>query len=779
MKFLAVVLASCVLAACGGGSGSGGSSNQGSTPADLTISGTAATGRAIAGAAINAKCQVGTGAATTNADGTFSLNVIGGTLPCLLQIANPLDGTKLHTVATGSGNTAIANITPLTEMLVARVLRNDPAVFFATFDPAIAVNTMTAANLKAAQVDVGAILSGAVDTSSLTDFIATTLRAATANDLTRGDAQDKLLDALRAKLSPAQITQVVSALVKTSSTAEIKQFVANLLAVPPTANAGVDQSVVTGTVVTLDGSASAVSAARMLTYTWTLTAKPANSSATLVSPTSAKPTFTADVAGTYVASVVVNDGLVSSSTAAVSITASVLNAPPIANAGVSQNVVAGTIVTLDGSVSSDANSDPLTYFWTLSAKPAGSIAILSSSNSAKPIFTADVAGSYVATLVVNDSKVSSNTATVNITAALANVAPVAKAGDAQNAVAGEIVRFDGSASSDANGDTLTYAWTMTSMPPGSTVRLMWMTSAKPDFTADMPGTYVMTLVVNDGKVNSAAATTTVTLLSAGTPIGGIISTDTHLFLDKSPYLITNTLQIASGTTLTIDPGVKVKSTGFPINVYGTLKVSGTPSAYVQLDSVSINNSGTSSTLSSSIQISYAKLNNGSLMPPSGNAVYGNIVLTDSILTSVNTSSGSNYMYIWYPEKDCFIERNIFKNSGGLSIGVDTRNVARKVYIRNNVFTGIIGDAVKNWASYGGETTVVSANSFLDIGQVVLRLPSGYDAAAMTATGNYWGTSDQVQVQSRIYDKSNDLSSAGLVNFLPLLTKPDALTPTYP
>lgn len=506
MKFPAIVLVSCMLAACGGG----GPSNSGTPSTDLSVSGTAATGKAIAGAAISAKCQVGTGTATTDLNGTFTLNIPGGKLPCVLQIANPVDGTKLHTIATGSGSTAIANITPLTEMLIARVLRNDPAVFFATFDPAIAVNTMTAANLKAAQGDVGAILSDTVDTSSLTDFIATTLRAATASDLTRGDAQDKLLDALRAKLSPAQITQVVSALVKTSSTAEIKQFVANLLAVPPTANAGVDQSVVTGTVVALDGSASTVTPARTLTYTWTLTAKPVNSSATLSSPTSAKPTFTADVSGNYVASVVVNDGLVSSSATAVSITASVANSAPVANAGVAQNIVARTTVTLDGSASSDANSDSLTYSWALSAKPAGSIAILSSLTSAKPTFTADVAGSYVATLVVNDGKVGSNTATVNITAALANVAPVANAGVAQNVVAGMLVNLNGSASSDANGDTLTYVWTLNSKPVGSTATVTGATSALSTFTADVAGTYVASLTVNDGKLSSNVATIAVT-----------------------------------------------------------------------------------------------------------------------------------------------------------------------------------------------------------------------------------------------------------------------------
>jgi cyclophilin family peptidyl-prolyl cis-trans isomerase len=97
---------------------------------------------------------------------------------------------------------------------------------------------------------------------------------------------------------------------------------------------------------------------------------------------------------------------------------SVANAAPVANAGVAQNVVVGSVVTLDGSASTDANSDPLTYAWTLTSIPAGSLAALSSLTAAKPTFTADVAGTYVASLTVNDGKVTSTAVTNSITAAV-------------------------------------------------------------------------------------------------------------------------------------------------------------------------------------------------------------------------------------------------------------------------------------------------------------------------------------------------------------------------
>ena len=88
-----------------------------------------------------------------------------------------------------------------------------------------------------------------------------------------------------------------------------------------TANAGTTQSVAVAAVVALDGSASRAEVGRTLTYAWTLTSRPAGSSAALSSATAAKPTFTADVAGTYVATLIVSDGRVNSAAATVSITA--------------------------------------------------------------------------------------------------------------------------------------------------------------------------------------------------------------------------------------------------------------------------------------------------------------------------------------------------------------------------------------------------------------------------------------------------------------------------
>ena len=143
------------------------------------------------------------------------------------------------------------------------------------------------------------------------------------------------------------------------------------------------------------------------------------------------------------------------------------NAIPIANAGVTQNVTVGSLVTLDGSASRDANNETLTYLWKLTSMPAGSLAALSSTTSAKPTFTADVAGSYTISLVVNDGKANSTSTSVSVFSSVNNSAPVANAGTNQNISVGSVVTLDGTASTDANRDPLTYKWSLSNVPTGS------------------------------------------------------------------------------------------------------------------------------------------------------------------------------------------------------------------------------------------------------------------------------------------------------------------------
>jgi hypothetical protein len=118
-------------------------------------------------------------------------------------------------------------------------------------------------------------------------------------------------------------------------------------------------------------------------------------------------------------------------------------------------------------------------------------------------------GTYVAQLIVNDGTVNSLPGTVTISTL--NSAPVANAGPDQTVFV-FTVTLDGSASSDVDGDPLTYSWTFISRPAGSTATLSGANTVSPSLTADpLGGVYVVQLIVNDGKENSAPDTVTITV----------------------------------------------------------------------------------------------------------------------------------------------------------------------------------------------------------------------------------------------------------------------------
>lgn len=309
---------------------------------------------------------------------------------------------------------------------------------------------------------------------------------------------------------------------------------------PPVANAGPSQAnVVVGSLVQLNGAASSDTDGNPLTYSWSLILFPAGSSAVLSSSTAVNPTFTADKDGVYVAQLIVSDLSLPSAPATVLISTPGAKLPPTANAGPNQTVPHGTKVTLAGS-GTDPQSLPLTFLWTLLTKPAGSTAVLSSTTIANPMFTADLIGPYVAQLVVNNGYGSSAPSMVTISTT--NTAPVANAGSARSVQIGATVLLDGSGSSDADHDPLTYSWTLLTKPSGSTATLTAATTVAPMFVADKGGNYVIQLIVNDGTVNSAPSTVMITAAS----MPGITLSPSTQTLISGPGMLTITLTAAAG-----------------------------------------------------------------------------------------------------------------------------------------------------------------------------------------------------------------------------------------
>lgn len=331
------------------------------------------------------------------------------------------------------------------------------------------------------------------------------------NDAKLDQANKKLTSALlrlaeyRAGISSSLVAQQIStssAQLLQQKASDIEQELSALISGNhvPIANAGADQTVTKGRLVTLDGSGSSDLDGDTLTYLWQITQKPVGSQASFSSPAALMPTFIADQIGEYTISLQVSDGRASSQKDIVIVTTK--NSLPVANAGIDQQVYSGSIVTLDGSDSSDVDGDTLSYRWELVTKPANSSAVLSNTTVVKPIFTADLVGQYVIRLIVSDTYSSSYPDTITINVDANNSRPVADAGADQSVSLGTTVILNGSASHDADGNLLVYRWAILSKPQGSQAALSNAGNVTTNFTADKTGQYVAQLIVNDGLVDS-------------------------------------------------------------------------------------------------------------------------------------------------------------------------------------------------------------------------------------------------------------------------------------
>ena len=280
----------------------------------------------------------------------------------------------------------------------------------------------------------------------------------------------------------------------------------------PIADAGPGQTVHPRDVVTLDGSGSSdPEEDHPLSYAWQITAKPDGSTVELADANTMNPSFTVDLLGDYAVELIVIDSLGAESTPA-QVLIGTFNTAPVANAGPDQVIIEiGAVVTLDGTASDDPDNDEITYLWAIAERPAGSLAELSDPGAAAPTFVADIHADYVLSLTVTDVFGAASEPDT-ITVSFENIAPVADAGANQSVIIGDTVFLDGSASSDTNGDSLSYSWSFAAKPAGSLAVIAEPASVQTSFVADETGEYVVSLVVNDSFVDSAAVTVTITAL---------------------------------------------------------------------------------------------------------------------------------------------------------------------------------------------------------------------------------------------------------------------------
>lgn len=215
IPLLAITSAVALLVSACGGGGPEASPTAPVQTGTVALSGSAATGLALGNATVNIKCAAGSGSTTTTAEGSYSVTLSNAALPCVLKVTSADNTTTYHSVAAGSGGgNVVANVTPLTELVVARATGMTPAQFFTSFTSAqsqvIAASSLQAAVAAVAQALNSALVLGEVNP------LTSTLVPATPSNPNGGYAHDQLLDQLQAAItnagtSLAGLTQIVAA----------------------------------------------------------------------------------------------------------------------------------------------------------------------------------------------------------------------------------------------------------------------------------------------------------------------------------------------------------------------------------------------------------------------------------------------------------------------------------------------------------------------------------------------------------------------------------------
>lgn len=276
-------------------------------------------------------------------------------------------------------------------------------------------------------------------------------------------------------------------------------------------------------------------------YAWAQISGPA---VAISNPTSPFAQVTPTLAGVYIFELTVTDSAGNTSTSQFTVRVNAgANMVPTADAGPDQVKVVGSLVTLDGRLSSTPAPNALTYSWAPTT-------FLTGANTATPTFTPAVPGVYTFQLTVTDSVTLVQSAVDYVSVfvhPVGNQPPVALAAKLSplgTPEVGQLITLDSTGSSDPEGAPLGYGWRQVYGPAAI---LSVYNAAQTSFTPVTPGTYEFELVTTDGvQVSPPVRTRFQVVVAGGTPTSIVASLETplqpngHVLMSASPIVLAAT-----------------------------------------------------------------------------------------------------------------------------------------------------------------------------------------------------------------------------------------------
>ena len=348
-----------------------------------------------------------------------------------------------------------------------------------------------------------------------------------------------------------------------------------------------------------------------------------------------------------------------------------------------------------------------------------------------------------------------------------NTTPVANAGSDQYKKPGQVVTLDGTGSSDADANPLTYSWSQTG---GTTVSLSSTTAGQPTFTPSVADTYTFSLTVNDGTVNSSADAVVITVTYVGPQWyvndTYVSSTDSFTYVGGSDTSYglgspENPLRSAakalifakSGDTIYIDAGLYADT---------YVLVSSTETAAFKIDTDNLTIIG--------------KDSNATVIDPPGDnstpGLYGIYADTQANLTVKNIGVTGAYYGIYFQNVDGSALTAESAGANGyagihLAGGSDTNTISacradlnqHGIVLSASSNIGVIQNTLSNigyqiYVSGGSTSDTINKNNIYVSSANPDSGVFNSSGAAFDFSRNWWDTTDEARIDRMMYDTAS-------------------------
>jgi hypothetical protein len=321
----------------------------------------------------------------------------------------------------------------------------------------------------------------------------------------------------------------------------------------------------------------------------------------------------------------------------------------------------------------------------------------------------------------------------------------------------------------------------------------------------------------------------------GTNVTGEIIKDTTWTLSNSPYNLTGNIVVNNNITLTVEPGVFVNLSSYDLTVNGALRAIGSSKnpidfngdnsaelTFTQFAADWNKSTGSGCVIENANLIPYTimynspeieddniygRINTNASATISNCFIYGGLdIIGGQGIVSNNTINGQGIIITPFSINSTVSDNTIT----GCSEGITVNTEAGLGFVSGNFTSLIEGNLIAD-NTYGIElvafsgsallTPLIQCNTIADntCGLYFASFPSGEPTPAtiidnnicdnsnynvilnvtndVTATGNWWGTTNAQSINQTIYDFKND-PNWGNVSFVPFLYSPNIQAPTF-